>query len=251
MAVFKPTSKQRRLIDELIDHYNANKETAAQLLEILFVHITGDKALKPYIHSTKSRVKDPEHLRDKLGRKMEESIKAGKSFNIDTTNLFVKINDLAGFRVLHLHTRQMEHIHTALLQLFDRERYVLREKPFARTWDDESRSYFKEIGIKTKNSPSLYTSVHYVINANSQAKATCEIQVRTLSEEVWGEVDHAMNYPHETDSIACVEQIKALARVTSSTTRLVDSIFRSYEEHSKLEGRLRKLAKRGARPPSL
>lgn len=44
-------------------------------------------------------------------------------------------------------------------------------------------------------------------------------------EEVWGEVDHSINYPHKSDSVACREQIRALARATSSATRLVDSIF--------------------------
>jgi ppGpp synthetase/RelA/SpoT-type nucleotidyltranferase len=44
-------------------------------------------------------------------------------------------------------------------------------------------------------------------------------------EEVWGEVDHAINYPHRNESVACREQIRALARSTSSATRLVDSIF--------------------------
>jgi len=44
-------------------------------------------------------------------------------------------------------------------------------------------------------------------------------------EEVWGEVDHSINYPRPVDSIACKEQILALARSTSAATRLVDSIF--------------------------
>lgn len=225
------TREQRKLLDDLVSHYKANQEMFSKLLEILRVHITGDKVLKSYIHSVKSRVKDPTHLRDKLERKLQVATDAGKTFNIDKGNLFLKINDLAGFRILHMHTRQMDHINHALLALFERERYVLREKPKARTWDDESRSYFEQIGIKTMKSPSLYTSVHYVINANSRAKATCEIQVRTLMEEVWGEVDHAMNYPQAVGSVACSEQIKVLARVTSSATRLVDSIFRSYDDH--------------------
>jgi|SRR5579872_1085681 len=226
-----PSAQQRGLINRLVDHYEANQADASKLLEILEVNIAADKALRPYIHSTKARVKDPSHLRDKLERKLQKAVASGKAFDITQDNLFVRINDLAGFRILHLYTKQMEHIHRGLLALFERERYVLRERPFASTWDDESRSYFKDIGIRTRQSPSLYTSVHYVINANSRAKATCEIQVRTLAEEVWGEVDHAMNYPHQLDSIACTEQIKALARLTSSTTRLVDSIFRSYEDY--------------------
>jgi ppGpp synthetase/RelA/SpoT-type nucleotidyltranferase len=231
MAASDLTKEQRRLIRGIVSHYEANQDIASRLLEILRSHILGDKALRKHIHSIKSRVKDPIHLKDKLERKLLKSLKEQKRFAIDKSNLFVKINDLAGFRILHLHTRQLEDIHDALLALFTRERYVLREKPFARTWDDESRAYFKSIGITTRASPSMYTSVHYVINSNSQIKATCEIQVRTLMEEVWGEVDHAINYPHPIRSVACGEQIKALARATSSATRLVDSIFSSYDDH--------------------
>lgn len=53
-------------------------------------------------------------------------------------------------------------------------------------------------------------------------------------EEVWGEVNHEINYPRPINSVACAEQIKALARVTSSATRLVDSVFRSYDDHVKM-----------------
>jgi ppGpp synthetase/RelA/SpoT-type nucleotidyltranferase len=244
MPAAKLSKRQRELIDRLVAHYEANQGDASKLLEILTVNITADKALKPYIHSVKARVKDPDHLRDKLERKLREARAEGRDFNISEDNLFVKINDLAGFRILHLNTRQMEHIHQGLIALFERERYVLREKPFASTWDDESRGYFTGIGIKTRQSPSLYTSVHYVINANSLARATCEVQVRTLMEEVWGEVNHAMNYPHALDSVACTEQIKALARLTSGATRLVDSIFRSYEDHLTIRARLKHLGRR-------
>jgi len=54
---------------------------------------------------------------------------------------------------------------------------------------------------------------------------TCELQVRTLTEETWGEVDHKINYPHKTKSVACLQQIRALARSTSAAGRLVDAIF--------------------------
>ncbi len=83
----------------------------------------------------------------------------------------------------------------------------------------------------------MYTSVHYVIKPKKMTQYTCEIQVRTLMEEVWGEVDHTINYPDKTRSLACSEQIATLARATSAATRLVDSIFRSHadfqDSHSK------------------
>jgi putative GTP pyrophosphokinase len=103
--------------------------------------------------------------------------------------------------------------------------------PKANVWDQETETYFKSIGINTEYNPRLYSSVHYIVRPNkSKVNVTAEIQVRTLSEEVWGEVDHKFNYPHPMESVACGEQIKVLARVASSCTRLVDSIFASYAD---------------------
>jgi hypothetical protein len=45
-------------------------------------------------------------------------------------------------------------------------------------------------------------------------------------EEVWGEVDHSMNYPHKVASLARQEQLKVLACVTSSVNRLARSLPR-------------------------
>jgi len=49
---------------------------------------------------------------------------------------------------------------------------------------------------------------------------TCELQVRTLAEELWGEVDHKLNYPHKAETVACIQQLRALARSTSAAGRL-------------------------------
>lgn len=68
------------------------------------------------------------------------------------------------------------------------------------------------------------------IRANQKTKVTCELQVRTLMDEVWGEVSHRVNfnYPSESPSLSCQNQLKILARLTSGCTRLVDSIFQSH-----------------------
>jgi len=57
---------------------------------------------------------------------------------------------------------------------------------------------------------------------------SCEVQVRTLLEEVWGEVDHTMNYPVPTADEHCREQIRVLARLVGAGTHLADSIMRRY-----------------------
>jgi putative GTP pyrophosphokinase len=242
MAEF--TSAERKLIRGLVRYYEENSALLSTFLQSLRGQIVGSQSLKPHIHSVRWRMKAPDHLEGKLRRKLREYKKKRKKFPITTKNLFVKINDLAGLRILHLYTQQVDAIAKGLQELFEEESYTLIEGPTARTWDDESRTFFKSINIKTKRSPSLYTSIHYVIKPNRKTKYTCEIQVRTLMEEVWGEVDHTINYPHKTKSVACREQIAALARATSGCTRLVDSIFRSHADAEAMRERLQPSSRR-------
>ncbi|HXI25998.1 MAG TPA: RelA/SpoT domain-containing protein [Pyrinomonadaceae bacterium] len=228
-ANIKVTKVEKALIKRLVAHYRTKQEFIEVMLGQLSKAILGSPKLMAHVHSTKTRIKDPEHLEDKLLRKLIEAKAKNRKFTITEKNLLYRINDLAGFRILHLHTEQIVSIDRELRAVFDEYRFPLYETPRARTWDDESRDFFQKCGIETVKSPTMYTSVHYVVESNSSTKATCEIQVRTLAEELWGEVDHTMNYPHECSVTSCREQIKVLARVTSSCSRLVDSIFRSYE----------------------
>jgi len=223
--------KQLKQFDEMVQHFIDSQEPFELALKSIMDYVETSKKLKELIHSVKFRIKDPSHLKDKLIRKYNEAIEKKKKFTITKDNLFVKINDLAGFRIIHLHTKQFEEIDKEIKRLLHDQKWIIVKKPTARTWDDESREYFKQIGIGVDKSPNLYTSVHYIIKPNSNTKITCELQVRTLMEEVWGEVDHTINYPHKSESLSCREQIKVLARVTSSSSRLVDSIFRTHNEH--------------------
>ena len=193
----------------------------------LLDHIGSNEGLMEQIHSRRSRVKAPESLRDKLHRQYERSVQQDLPFDITTDNLFRNINDLVGVRLLHLHTKQFGAINNHLHEVLDEYQYEVVEGPSARTWDDEYRAFFESLNIETVGSDTLYTSVHYVVKAPSRTPMTAEIQVRTLMEEVWGEVDHLINYPHESEHLPIREQIRALARSTSASTRLVDAIFRS------------------------
>jgi len=236
MKPYTPSPTEAKRIGELVQHYVENLSHFTLVLSQLKDHVLADNQLMRHVHSIKWRTKDPEHLRDKLTRKLGEARAQHRPFKITEDNLFSKINDLAGFRILHLHTRQTDDINKALLNRFGEALYRLIEGPVAKTWDDESRKYFEGIGIETEKNKleSLYTSVHYVIRPNLKTKSTCEIQVRTLADEVWGEVDHAINYPYQINSVACHEQIQVLARVTTSCSRLVDSIFRSFDESKQI-----------------
>ncbi len=232
MSIEMISSTDVELVDRLVEHYLANRGVIRRFLESIHAQIadaiTDPEPLCMLVHSVKRRMKDPSHLKDKLIRKLLEKKQLGQDFDITEDNLLVRITDLAGYRILHLHTQQMGEIHSALLGLLEQAQCDLLEPPHANIWDEESRAYFERIGIETEVNPRLYSSVHYVIQARSKVKVTCEIQVRTLADEIWGEIDHKINYPHQHKSLACREQIKALARVASSCSRLVDSIVASH-----------------------
>ncbi len=225
-------AKELRTIDELVAFYVANQEPLKRSLNSIQGYIDSSDKLKSLIHSVKSRLKDPEHLRAKLIRKGIEAKEKKITFPYTKENLLSKINDLAGYRIIHLHTKQFQEIHAELKKIFKEQQWIITEGPNAKTWDDESREYFKDIGVGVAKSPNLYTSVHYVVKPNRRSKITCEIQVRTLMEEVWGEVDHSINYPHKSEVHSIREQIKVLARVTSSCSRLVDAIFSTHDDHA-------------------
>jgi putative GTP pyrophosphokinase len=231
MAGFKPTPDEEKHIDGLVAYYEAEQGPIKRLLNSLHQFISESESLNKFVHSVKKRMKDPTHLKDKLIRELEKAQNNGVAFNITKENLFTEINDLGGYRILHLHTRQMADIHRELLRVFEEAQCTVIKGPDANVWDRETEEYFKKIDIHTKYNPRLYSSVHYIVQPNSKVKVTIEVQVRSLSEEVWGEVDHKFNYPHPIDSVACGEQIKVLARVASSCSRLVDSIFASYADH--------------------
>jgi putative GTP pyrophosphokinase len=226
--ILTPTAEEKVLVDPLVQHFESDlrgKRLISTFLNSVLTYIKESQDLQKTIHSTRSRIKDPGHLSDKLIRKIRESKASGEPFEIAPQNLFTRVTDLAGIRLLHIHTRQISDIDRLLKAIIQEQPIELLEGPSARTWDDESRAFFRSIGIETRDSETMYTSVHYVIASKSSTTVTCEIQVRTLMEEVWGEVDHAVNYPHPNEHVACREQIRALARSTSSATRLVDSIF--------------------------
>ena len=178
-------------------------------------------AVPPAVHSVRARLKDLDHLRAKIKRKRNGETP------INSQNVFERITDLAGVRVLHLYQNQFALIHSCIQRKVLTQRdWVLAEPPKAYTWDPESSAFFGSLGLKCDVKDSFYTSVHYLIRPRADSPLCCEVQVRTLFEEIWGEVDHTLNYPIASESENCREQLKVLAKVVGAGSRLLDSIFR-------------------------
>jgi len=178
----------------------------------------------PLVHSVKMRLKSRDHLKHKLERKWQDENPIGPE------NLFEMITDLVGVRVLHIYQDQFPKIHGEILnKVHGLKDWYLPEPPRAYTWDPESQKFFEAAGIQVQLKESFYTSVHYLVRPRADSPICCEIQVRTLFEEIWGEVDHSLNYPQPSPNLACREQLRVLAKLVGAGSRLVDSIFRSAE----------------------
>lgn len=180
----------------------------------------------PIIHSLKGRIKEPDHLADKIIRKKSHGTE------ITRDNLFNEITDLIGIRVLHLYHDQFPIIHQEILSSVEQGDWAFVEAPKAYTWDPESKLMYDNLGIESEVRETFYTSVHYLVRPNNSNPnpISCEIQVRTLFEEIWGEIDHSINYPHPVKDIACKEQLRVLSKLVSTGTRLADSIFRTIND---------------------
>lgn len=177
----------------------------------------------PIVHSIRKRIKSEGHLRDKLERK------TAKGELVTAENCFDQITDFAGVRVLHLKQDDFKMIKDVIDEKVTKHDWHLFESPIAYTWDPEYEQYFLRLGCRCERKDSSYTSVHFVVKPRPDSPLSCEIQVRTLFEEIWGEIDHQLNYPHPTSIQSCDEQLRVLAKVVGAGSRLVTSIFKTSE----------------------
>lgn len=172
------------------------------------------------VHSVKYRKKSRESIIGKCRRKLEKGIP------VTPENAHDHIEDYYGIRLLHLHLDQLQSIHAHLNASVNRGEFEFGEQPKAYTWDPEFRDTLTALGFNVEFKESFYTSVHYILRNGRESTVRCELQVRTLFEETWGELDHWMNYPEKTKNAALREQLLVLSRVVTAGSRLAVSIHR-------------------------
>lgn len=146
------------------------------------------------VHSVKSRIKNPERLVEKIIRKTENRRKKyGENFKFNEDNYKNEITDLIGIRVLHIFKDQWKEIHDFIIKTWN----VIEITANIRDGDD--RTIFDDLGIEVISRKSGYRSVHYLVELNFTQDSTtiAEIQVRTIFEEGYGEIDHRLRYSHQ------------------------------------------------------
>lgn len=216
---------EKFLIDENIDWnelekiyndysmYRKSYETQANLIaNILREH--------KKVHSVKTRVKDENHLIEKIIRKTEaRRNKYGKDFNFTVENYREEITDLVGIRVIHIFKEDWEEIHDFITKMWNVKEIV------ANIRKGDNTKTFEELGIEVCSRLSGYRSVHYLIESYpTTEKVITEVQVRTIFEEGYGEIDHQLRYSLNEIPEILEQNLMLLNRIAGSSDEMASLI---------------------------
>ena len=149
------------------------------------------------VHSVRWRIKDTIHLLKKIIRKNLEKNPQTKWKSIDSENYLSCATDLIGVRALHLFKDECIVIDESI-----RNTWNISEPVTIYIRDGEStHPELIERGGEVKVHAFGYRSIHYLINSQPEkAELTAEIQVRTIFQEGWSEIDHRVKYPDYSDN---------------------------------------------------
>lgn len=187
----------------------------------------------PKIHSVKSRVKDPGRLLEKIIRKTPQRRAAkGADFSFSLANYKDEITDLIGIRIIHLFKEDWEDIHNFISSTWR----VVEITANVREGDDTQR--FEELGIKLHSRKSGYRSVHYLIEFfPTNQRVIAEVQVRTIFEEGYGEIDHQLRYCHTKIPEVLASNLLLFNRIAGSSDEMASFINLLNKNLSEINGR--------------
>ncbi len=165
------------------------------------------------VHSLRFRVKNAEHLIEKIIRK-----RYGRK-NIGITNYQALITDLVGVRALHLFKDDWLAIHNHITATWD-----LHEKPVANIRKGDSPDLvteYKDNGCDVKDHEYGYRSVHYLVRSQpAKSLHITEVQVRTIFEEGWSQIDHRIRYPYGSGSVLLDTYLSLFNRLAGSADEM-------------------------------
>jgi ppGpp synthetase/RelA/SpoT-type nucleotidyltranferase len=171
--------------DEILYHVQSNISHYNTILDLIetILRTAQDMDNIP-IYSTKRRVKTVDSVYLKTKR--------------DKVKNLNEINDYAGFRILSLFEQNFVDIHTCIIEELKKLGFDLKEFRFFNWREDDQiiismidiiKELYGEINIKPREKD--YKSIHYLFKYK---KYFVEIQLRTLLQDVWAELEHALSY---------------------------------------------------------
>ncbi len=187
-------------------------------LEIDAQHIVSKLINANRVHSVRRRVKQPEHLIEKIIRKGQKYVSMG----LTPKNYKEIVTDLIWIRVLHLFKDDWLTIHGEIMNLWE---VIEIPQVNIRKGDNDGVDFEKiveEAGCELITRKYGYRSVHYQIGTpiNKNENIKVEIQVRTVFEEAWSEIDHQIRYPYDTQNDMLSEYLAIFNRIVGSADEM-------------------------------
>lgn len=205
-----------------------------------------NEKLSGKVHSIRCRIKDKDHLIEKIIRNIYD--KPSKYQELSADNYYKIITDLIGVRIIILDKRDWREVHNSLLQIFRNipERYAEEAKDIITQYDRydqeanaegkefehsyhaerpnvyitsrDDRELYQDDYLHIDDSKTHYRSIHYIVRYKF---AYFEIQVRTLFEEGWLEFDHRIKYPYDQHNRKKIEYAGVLNSLAVAADRLI------------------------------
>lgn len=194
------------------------------------------------VHSVRWRVKDSEHLMEKLIRKTDpdSDFYSEKYNNVNLENYHELVTDLVGVRAIHLFKDEFLEIDKFLC-----EYWTKNEKTTVYKRDGDLDDDFAQLMGETeiKEHKEGYRSIHYIFESKPMNRDIyVEVQVRTIFEEGWSEIDHSIRYPNFSDNELVGYFLKVFNRLAGSADEmgsfvksLVSELEQSSDEVSRLQ----------------
>lgn len=167
------------------------------------------------VHSVSVRIKNPAHLMEKIVRK--KCFAPTREITLKTYQ--TEITDLIGIRVLHLFKLDWLPIHEFISTNWD---FIETPKANVRAGDTPGIiEMYEKRGCEVLTHPAGYRSVHYLIESQpTKEVVVAELQVRTIFEEGWSEIDHRVRYPYDISNPVLNELLEVFNRLAGSADEM-------------------------------
>lgn len=232
--------KQQR--DNFLISFFKEKDKYERLAVYIVRLIQDDpSAPKECIHTILYRIKDEARLIEKIDQ--ENSSSANNVKPITHKNFQERIGDLIGIRIICLRLSDIKKVEIYLKLLVEEKILQFIREP------DQKRSFVLPIdpGEAVPQDINLqysgYSSIHYQIRLDENSDAAeefkmiqVELQLRTILEEAWGEIDHKYRYAYSRTGDTLPEHIHSgfynLSAYLQAAAMQAEQLCREVEAHS-------------------
>ena len=204
-------SELEKICDEYSERLPLYEDTARFLADLM----NKEKS----IHSVKYRVKDKEHLIEKIIRKSSQEPDFLATFKDYERN----VKDLIGLRALHLFKENWVDVHRFLADNWNF--YTAPRANYKKGDPEQLLDMYAAMGCDLNEHKNGYRSIHYhLLIKPGRHDMVAEVQVRTLFEEAWSEIDHYFRYSFKRDAEHAELYLGVLNNITSNADALASYI---------------------------